>query len=77
MKILYGYTNCTNAKYNQIFNGKNASILLADQKYHSLLIEGLSKNGADVCCVSGLPINRSITKKLFIHEKDEEENDIK
>ena len=77
MKILYGYTNCTDKKYNEIFAGKSVSALLADQKYHSLFIEGLNKNGAEVLCVSGLPINRAITKKLFIRNKDEEENGVK
>lgn len=77
MKILYGYTNCTNKKYNEIFSGKVVSALLADQKYHSLLIGGLAKNGVDVRCVSGLPINRNVTKKLFINEKDETENGVK
>ena len=76
MKILYGYTNCTNKKYNEIFAGKTTSVLLADQKYHSLLIDGLAKNGAEVRCVSGLPLNRNITKKIFIREKDEEENGV-
>lgn len=77
MKILYGYTNCTDKKYSEIFAGKTVSALLADQKYHSLLIDGLAKNGAEVLCVSGLPINRAVTKKLFIREKDEEENGVK
>lgn len=76
MKILYGYTNCTNKKYYEIFAGRAVSALLADQKYHSLLIEGLAKNGAKVSCVSGLPINRNVTKKLVIHEPNEEENGI-
>lgn len=77
MKILYGYTNCTDKKYNEIFAGKTVSALLADQKYHSLFIEGLNKNGAEVLCVSGLPINRAITKKVFIRNRDEEENGVK
>lgn len=77
MKVLYGYTNCTDKKYSEIFAGKTVSALLADQKYHSLLIAGLAKNGAEVLCVSGLPINRAVTKKLFIREKDEEENGVK
>ena len=77
MKIIYGYTNCTNKKYNEIFRDKNVSALLADQKYHSLLIDGLAKNGVEVFCVSGLPINRNVTKKLFINENDEEENGVK
>ena len=76
MKILYGYTNCTDKKYREIFEGKTVSALLADQKYHSLLIKGLAQNGADVRCVSGLPINRSVTKKLFVAEDDEVEDGV-
>ena len=76
MKILYGFSNCSDKKYEQIFKGKAVSVLRADQKYHGLLIKGLSANGADVYCVSGLPVNRSVTKKLFIREQDEKEDGV-
>ena len=76
MKILYGYSNCTNKKYNEILNKKDQLVMHADQKYHSLLIDGLAQNGAEVHCVSGLPINRSVTKKLLIHDQDETENGV-
>ena len=76
MRILYGYTNCTNRKYNEIFEGKRSFALLADQKYHSLLIKGLAENGAELLCVSGLPLNREVTKKLFIREPDEREDGV-
>ena len=76
MQILYGFSNCTDKKYNELMNGKNLFILRPDQKYHSLLIRGLSANGADVKCFSGLPINRRLTKKLLIHEKDETEDGV-
>lgn len=74
MKILYGYSNCTNNKYHELLDDKNLLVMHADQKYHSLLIDGLAKNQADVFCVSGLPINRSVTKKIFINEQNENEN---
>ena len=77
MKILYGYSNCTDRKYNEIFTNKSISVLQADQKYHSLLINGFAKNGVDMYCYSGLPINRQVTKKLVIREKQEEENGVK
>jgi len=73
MKILYGYSNCTDKKYDEIFKDKSVAVLQPDQKYHGLLIKGLAKNGAEVYCYSGLPINRNVTKRLFIHEKDEAE----
>lgn len=76
MKILYGFSNCTDKKYNELMRGKNVSILQPDQKYHGLLIKGLAKNGAEIKCFSGLPVNRALTKKIFIREKDETENDV-
>lgn len=75
MQILYGYSNCTDKKYRELMSETNQAVLQPDQKYHGLLIKGLSKNGVKVHCFSGLPINRSVTKKILIHEKDEiEEN---
>lgn len=73
MDIIYGYSNCTDKKYNEIFADKSIAVLQPDQKYHGLLIKGLAESGANVYCYSGLPINRSVTKKLFIHEQDERE----
>lgn len=74
MKILYGFSNCTDRLYAELFRGKPISVLQPDQKYHGLLIRGLAANGAEVRCVSGLPVNRGVTKKLFLHEPDERES---
>lgn len=75
MQILYGYSNCTDKKYREIVSENNVAVLQPDQKYHGLLIKGLSKNGVQVNCFSGLPINRAVTSRVLIHEKDEvEEN---
>ena len=76
MDIIYGYSNCTDKKYNEIFADKSVAVLQPDQKYHGLLIKGLAKNGANVRCYSGLPLNRSVTKKLFIREPDETEDGV-
>lgn len=76
MQILYGFSNCTDKKYNELMSGKGLSIMRPDQKYHGLLIKGLALNGADIKCFSGLPINRALTKKVFIREKDETENGV-
>lgn len=73
MQILYGYSNCTDKKYRELMSENNEAVLQPDQKYHGLLIKGLSKNGAKVQCFSGLPINRAVTKRVLIHEKDENE----
>ena len=48
MHILYGFSNCTDKKYNELMSGKNVSVLRPDQKYHGLLIKGLAANGADI-----------------------------
>lgn len=76
MRILYGFSNCTDKKYNELMGGTGISILRPDQKYHGLLIKGLAANGADIKCFSGLPVNRELTKKIFIREKDEEESGV-
>ena len=73
MRILYGYSNCTDATYNRIISERNVSVLQPDQKYHGLLIKGLAKNDAEVRCISGLPINRAVTSRKLIREKDEQE----
>lgn len=76
MLILYGYSNCTDKKYKQIVSEHNVAVLQPDQKYHGLLIKGLSKNDANVKCLSGLPINRSVTHRTLIYEKDETEKNV-
>ena len=68
MKILYGYSNCTDKKYNELMDGKNVSILRPDQKYHGLLIKGLAANGAEVRCFSGLPITPNAATAIIIVE---------
>ncbi len=76
MQIIYGYSNCTDKKYQEIFRESKVAVLQPDQKYHGLLIKGLEKNGATVRCLSGLPINRAVTKKKWIHEPDEQEDNV-
>ena len=73
MRILYGYSNCTDKTYNRITSERNVSVLTPDQKYHGLLIKGLAENGAEVRCFSGLPINRAVTARKLIREPDEQE----
>lgn len=73
MRIIYGYSNCTYNTYNRIVSERGVQPLAPDQKYHSLLIKGLDKNGAELFCLSGLPINREVTARRLIREKDERE----
>lgn len=54
----------------------NVAVLQPDQKYHGLLIKGLAKNNVNIKCLSGLPINRAVTKKLVINQSDEKEKNV-
>ena len=76
MQILYGFSNCTDSTYNRIVAEKKVAILQPDQKYHGLLIKGLAENGASVTCFSGLPINREVTRRILVHEKNEIEDGV-
>lgn len=73
MQIIYGYSNCTDKKYNELFLNKKIAVLQPDQKYHGLLIRGLSAAGVNIRCLSGLPINHNVISKLWNHESDEQE----
>ena len=73
MQILYGFSNCTDSTYNRIVSERNVSTMVPDQKYHGLLIKGLAHNGAEVRCFSGLPVNRAVTSRKLVREKDERE----
>ena len=73
MRILYGFSNCTDKTYNKIMSERGASALVPDQKYHGLLIRGVEKNGAEVRCFSGLPVNRDVTSRILVREPDERE----
>ena len=76
MKILYGYSNCSDKLYKKITSEKNAAVLRPDQKYHGLLIKGLSANVEQVECISGLPVNASVTDRKVVREQDETDGNI-
>lgn len=73
MRIIYGFASCTDRLYNKILGEKGFASFSPAHKYHSLMIRGLAENGADLYCISGLPINRSTTSRKLIREKDERE----
>ena len=76
MKLIYGCSNCSDRKYKELFSDKKIAVMQSGQKYHKLLMKGLVLSGADTLAVSGLPVNRAVTKKLIINEKDEIEDGI-
>lgn len=77
MNILYGFSNCSYHKYNELFRDSTVMILQQAQKYHSLMIRGLKENGGTVQCISGLPINRNFDKSLYIRGGNEVEDGVK
>lgn len=77
MNILYGFSNCSYRKYNELFQNASVMVLQQAQKYHSLMTRGLSENGQNVLCLSGLPINRDVTKSLYTVGGNDEENGVK
>lgn len=76
MKILYAYGNCSEKKYKELLGGSPFMIMQQSQKYHSLLIKGLTASCDGISVVSGLPINRKVVKKVFLKGETEKENDV-
>ena len=76
MKIIYGCSACSKRKFSELEKKYNINGGHAVQKYHHLLLKGLAANGAEVRCISPLPINRSVTSKKLIREKDEREEKV-
>lgn len=71
MNILYTYSNCSPHKYKSLVESSGIMILQQAQKYHQLLLEGISEIGLNIVAFSCLPVNRQLTKKLFFKsEKD-------
>lgn len=77
MRILYGFSNCSDRLYDKLVASKNLNVMRPDQKYHGLILKGLAANGNDVAAFSGLPINRSVRKNPFCFFKNEKENGVK
>ena len=77
LSIAYGFSNCSGRVYEKLFAGNRQFVMVTDQKYHGLLQQGFVKNGAAVRCFSGLPVNRNVTNRMIIREKDDEENGIR
>ena len=56
MKIIYGYSNCSDKLYNKLSKEGDCAVLRPDQKYHGLLLRGLSTYADSIECISGLPV---------------------
>jgi len=78
MNILYISSACSNNKFNQLFINLKVKPGQQAQKYHRLLIEGLSKNeSTSVEVLSALRINRSMSSQFYYKNSMEVVNGIK
>ena len=77
MKIIFGCSNCSQRKFEELQKKYNVRSGHAIQKYNLLLNRGFAANGARVSVISGLPINRSVTSKKLIREKDDRELNVR
>ena len=77
MKIIFGCSNCSQRKFEELQKKYNIRSGHAIQKYNLLLNRGFAANGARVSVISGLPINRSVTSKKLIREKDDRELNVR
>lgn len=77
MKIIFGCSNCSQRKFEELEKKYNIRTGRAIQKYNLLLNRGFAANGARVSVISGLPINRSVTSQKLIREKDDRELNVR
>ena len=71
MHIVYAVTGCSEQTYEQLFARVKKRPAVPAQKYHRLLIEGLSAH-EKVDVVANPPVNRSIIEKSWIKLSKEE-----
>lgn len=72
MHIVYAVTTCTDRLYKELFSDTKNKPAFQSQKYHRLLIEGLSRN-AKVDVVATLPLNSSLMLVRAVAPKNESE----
>ncbi len=72
MHIVYAVTTCSDRLYRELFSNVKNKPAFQSQKYHRLLIEGLSQS-ADVDVIATLPLNASLMSSHVISPHSEEE----
>lgn len=70
MHIVYAVTTCSDAVYRRLFSDTKIKPAFQSQKYHRLLIEGLSAH-ADVDVVANPPVNRSVLTEAVVSLEEE------
>lgn len=77
MNIIYVSSGCSERKFEELRRSGITRKLPQAQKYHLLMIEGLSKSiEGTVDVISAIPTNRTWSKKYFFHSEIESLNNI-
>ena len=76
MRIIFGCSGCSQRKFEELEKKYKISAGHAIQKYDLLLSRGFTSNGVDISVISGLPVNRGVTDKKLIRERDDRESDV-
>jgi glycosyltransferase involved in cell wall biosynthesis len=71
MDVLYVSGVCSNKKFDELFRESKIKPQQQAQKFHSLLCNGLKEQVRSICVMTALPINRSITQKLWFSKSVE------
>lgn len=72
MDIIYLSSSCSDIKFNELRDNGVTRKLPQAQKYHSLLVEGLSENiDGSIFAISAIPVNRQWTKKIWFDREVE------
>lgn len=79
MKVLFISSSCSKEKYREVYNMRNKKLIDPQQKFCNLLIEGMgSAEGADIECLSALPVSAStISQKRFKDEVETISNNLR
>lgn len=72
MDVIYLSSSCSDGKFNELREKRITRKLPQAQKYHCLLMEGISKNiDGTLYAISAFPVNRQWTKKIFFTTEKE------
>lgn len=74
MKVLYLSSLNSKTRNNNLFKKYKTATSHASQKFHRMLIEGLSENNYDVELLSIIPITKSMDSKIYHTAETEIEN---
>ena len=73
MDILYVSRLCSKDKFNELFEKSKIKPSPLGQKFHRLMVDGLVRNkGVSINILSAIPVNRSMSAKLYYKSEIEE-----